>query len=92
MVLSACETGRGQARGGGLLGMGRALLAAGAAGVLVNLWRVADEAALRLMADLYAHWDDDVRSPAAALCAAQRQAIARGAHPLDWAGLLFIGG
>jgi len=92
VVLSACETGRGQARGGGLLGMGRALLAAGAAGVLVNLWRVADEAALRLMADLYAHWDDDVRSPAAALCAAQRQAIARGAHPLDWAGLLFIGG
>lgn len=94
VVLSACETGRGQPRGGGLLGMGRGFLAAGAAGLIVSLWKIEDQAAARVMADLYvALMSPQTRpQPSAALCAAQRQACARGEHPFGWAGFIFIQG
>lgn len=93
VVLSACETGRGQARGGGLLGMGRGFLAAGAAGIVVSLWKIDDTAAARFMQDFYAGLHaGSLADPAAALCRAQRQACGRGAHPQDWAAFLFIAG
>jgi len=93
VVLSACETGRGQARGGGLLGMGRGFLAAGAAGIVVSLWKIDDAAAAQLMQDFYAGLQaGSPADPAAALCQAQRRACARGAHPRDWAAFLFIAG
>ncbi|MGB0386538.1 MAG: CHAT domain-containing protein [Ardenticatenaceae bacterium] len=90
VVLSACETGRGKARGGGLLGMGRALLAAGASGVVMTLWRVEDEATAQLMVDFYEQLESRPTSPAAALRHAQQQAIARNPHPFFWAGFIFI--
>ena len=55
VVLSACETGRGLARGGGLLGMGRGFLAAGASGLVVTLWRVSDEATAQFVESFYTH-------------------------------------
>ena len=94
VVLSACETGRGKSRGGGLLGMGRGLLAAGASGLVVSLWKVADEATVQLMADFYAHLGlaYDADSVAYALRQAQQAAIAREQHPFCWAGFIFIRG
>lgn len=106
VVLSACQTGQGQARGGGLLGMGRALLAAGALGVLVTLWRVEDEATAQLMVDFYDllqshHQIEGSKAQAkalnptlisSALRQAQQQAIARQQHPFFWAAFIFIQG
>jgi CHAT domain-containing protein len=93
VVLSACETGRGQARGGGLLGMGRGFLAAGAAGIVVSLWKIDDTAAALFMQDFYvALQTGSPADPATALCQAHRRACARGAHPQDWAAFLFIAG
>lgn len=94
VVLSACETGRGQPRGGGLLGMGRGFLAAGAAGLVVSLWKIADDAAAQVMTDFYAHLVavPTTLAPADALAQAQRLAIARSAHPSGWAGFIFIRG
>jgi CHAT domain-containing protein len=94
VTLSACETGRGQARGGGLLGMGRGFLAAGTSGLIVGLWKVDDHAAARLMADMYtpttaAHI---LSAPSAALRHAQQQALRRNPHPFYWAGFIFIQG
>jgi CHAT domain-containing protein len=52
--LSACETGMGGlSRGDGVVGLARAFLVAGAEGVGVSLWRVADEATGEFMVRVY---------------------------------------
>lgn len=95
VVFSACETGRGKARGGGLLGMGRALLAAGASGLVVTLWRVEDLATAQLMVNFYDELGNHKKIThvaSAALRHAQQQAIAEQRHPFFWAGFIFIQG
>jgi CHAT domain-containing protein len=53
-VLSACDTGRGSATvGGEVIGLTRALLAAGARDVVVSLWPVDDVAGCLTMVDFY---------------------------------------
>ncbi len=94
VVLSACETGRGRPQGGGLLGMGRSLLTAGASGLVVSLWKVADQSTVSLMSEFYAHLDltRPAHGAAQALAQAQRAAIVRGLSPFHWAGFTFVRG
>ena len=55
VVLSACETGRGNPRGSdGVLALDRSFLAAGASTVVSSLWPVGDEATAKLMTSFYA--------------------------------------
>jgi CHAT domain-containing protein len=89
VVLSACETGRGKARGGGLVGMGRGFLLAGASGLVVSLWKMNDQACAQWMVDFYRHLTN---TPATALLQAQRTALREGRSPYFWAGFIFIGG
>lgn len=90
VVLSACETGRGRPFGGGLLGMGRATLLAGASALVVSLWKIADRSSAQLMADFYAA--DPEADPVAALARAQNAAIGRGEHPFHWAAFICVQG
>lgn len=97
VVLSGCETGRGTPRGGGLLGMGRGLLAAGASGLILTLWRVEDQHSARLMTNFYAALQSERRRPASghiigALQQAQTAAIAAGLSPFYWAGFIYAAG
>jgi CHAT domain-containing protein len=92
VVLSACETGRGKARGGGLLGMARGFMAAGANGLIVSLWKAPDQSSAQLMADFYPHLLQPTTTAPAALHHAQQQAMARDYHPYHWAGFIAIRG
>ncbi len=54
VVLSACQTGLGNTAGGeGVVGLHRALLAAGARSVVSSLWKVEDAATSLLMEEFY---------------------------------------
>ncbi|MGE0844976.1 MAG: CHAT domain-containing protein [Flavobacteriaceae bacterium] len=93
LTLSACETARG---GGGdgdeVESFGALAQMNGASSVMATLWPVADEATAALMRSFYRHMVEDGMSKAAALRAAQIEAIGgdaagagreRGAETLD---------
>lgn len=70
VVLSACVTGLGRLSGDGLIGLSRALIAAGTPSVIVSLWSVDDQATIFLMLRFYQDLQI-LKSPALALRNAQ---------------------
>jgi CHAT domain-containing protein len=85
VVLSACETGLGEAAAGeGVFGLQRAFHLAGTPAVIASLWKVDDEATAALMALFYHHLWDEKRSPREALRRAQ---LALYHHPEEISGL-----
>ena len=90
VVLSACETGVGQARGGDWVGLCRGFMGAGARALVASLWRVDDAATAALMADFY-HNLAAGQTPAAALRGAQLAMLAQRSHPYFWAPFVFVG-
>lgn len=78
VVLSACETGLGEARSGeGVLGMRRGLLEAGTQHLFLTLWPVADAETARYMLDFYRALDGGGVSPVEAAPAVQAAALKR---------------
>jgi CHAT domain-containing protein/Tfp pilus assembly protein PilF len=54
VVLSACETGSGEARAGeGVMGLRRGFIQAGAQNLLITLWPISDETTVQIMLDFY---------------------------------------
>jgi CHAT domain-containing protein len=94
VVLSACETGLGSAAGGeGLLSLAHGFFYAGAARVLLTLWKVDDEATSVLMESFYRALLVERRGPAAALRSAQAmmRRHTRFSHPFYWSGFVLEG-
>jgi CHAT domain-containing protein len=55
VVLSACDTGTGEAKAGeGVLGLRRGFVQAGCQNLLMTLWPISDETTLQIMLDFYA--------------------------------------
>lgn len=93
-VLAGCRTALGRrVRGDGLTGLTQGFLYAGASGLVVSLWDIADDATAALMKELYGQLFVAGRSPAASLREAQlrlrRQP--RWQAPYFWAGLVLQG-
>ena len=77
VVLSACDTGGGQARSGeGVLGVRRGFAEAGVQNLLMTLWPVADNETGAFMVDFYKRVLRSV-SPAEALVQTQREWLVR---------------
>ena len=92
VALSACQTARALVRPGEeWFGLARSFLLAGARSVLASHWDIADEAAARLMAGVYARLRGG-DPPARALGAVQAACARDGIHPLDWSGFVVLGG
>jgi len=54
VVLSACDTGGGEARAGeGVMGLRRGFVQAGAQNLLMTLWPISDETTVQIMIDFY---------------------------------------
>ncbi|MCF1597754.1 CHAT domain-containing protein [Streptomyces muensis] len=94
VVLSACETGLGRPSPTDYLGLARGVLAAGAAAVLVSLWKIDDSATQRFMLDFYQDlWrtaGDGHLDPAGALSRAQRS-WAKNRPAQEWAAFRLVG-
>jgi CHAT domain-containing protein len=91
VTLSACETGVNKIHAGDeLLGLARGFFSAGAASLIVTLWRVNDEAAMRLMGDFYKGMQR-AGTAASSLQDAQKMAIRRGESPYMWSPFVYQG-
>ena len=92
VILSACESGAVQVRGGDeAIGLVRGFLGAGAQSLIVSLWNVHDASAAQIMNDFYDELLARQPHASAALRAAQRRAIDAGRHPYFWAPYIAIG-
>jgi CHAT domain-containing protein/tetratricopeptide (TPR) repeat protein len=93
VTLSACQTASGrEVPGEGLVsGLPRAFLYAGAARVLMSLWKVDDRGTRDLMILFYRGLLDRNLAPAQALQEAQRDLRRSGHPPRQWAGFVLLG-
>jgi CHAT domain-containing protein len=94
VVLSACQTARGQLLSGeGILGLTRAFIFAGARSVVVSQWRVSDISTGQLMKSFYQNIVGNLGN-AAALRSAKLQMLrseTETRHPYYWAAFILIG-
>jgi CHAT domain-containing protein len=65
VVLSACNTGRGEIKAEGVVGIARGFLLANASATVVSLWSVADKSTAALMRIKYKHLAQGVSVPEA---------------------------
>jgi CHAT domain-containing protein len=91
VILAACSSASGlMLRGEGPMSLARAFFQAGATTVVASLWPLRDDVAARLFEDVYRELARG-RSVAHALAAVQRDRIAAGSPPQEWAGLVVLG-
>lgn len=97
-VLSACQTGLGEARSGeGILGLRRSLQVAGVRTVIMSLWSIDDESTadwMRLLYDArFREGDDSMTAVAEASrrSLAERRRAHLSDHPFYWAAFASIG-
>ena len=97
VVLSACDTARGEAVAGeGITGLLWAMFLAGSHTTVASLWRVESSSTTELMIEFHRHWLENragSMSKASAMRAASRKLIAseRYSHPFYWAGFIVAG-
>ncbi|RED91772.1 CHAT domain-containing protein [Marinoscillum furvescens] len=90
IVLSACETGRGEIQQGeGVFGLQRSFLVAGADAIIMSLFQVSDEVTQQLMVEFYKNWleGQDKRT---AFNNAQRKIKQTYANPIYWGAFTMI--
>lgn len=90
VVLSACNTGRGDITGDGIIGLSRSLIAAGTPSVLVSLWAVPDAPTSELMQAFYQQLPQ-TDNRAAALRQAMLTTLETFPNPQAWAGFTLVG-
>ncbi|BAZ03772.1 CHAT domain-containing protein [Calothrix sp. NIES-3974] len=89
-VLSACDTGRGQITGDGVVGLARAFMVAGVPRVIVSLWAVPDEPTAELMKEFY-HQKLNTPDRVTALRQAMLKTMKKYPEPVNWAAFTLIG-
>lgn len=91
VVLSACDTGRGDITGDGVIGLSRSFIAAGAPSVVVSLWNVPDAPTASLMVEFYLNFQEQGLDKAQALRKAMLTTMKQHPEPKNWAAFTLIG-
>lgn len=94
IVLSACDTGKGELiQGEGIVGLTRGFMYAGASRVVTSLWQVSDAGTAELMSQFYEQMLKEGKRPAEALRATQLQMWNSGEfkNPYYWAAFTLQG-
>ncbi len=90
VVLSACDTGRGEITGDGVVGLSRSLITAGVPTIVVSLWSVPDQPTKDLMIEFYQQLRQG-SDKAEALRTAMLRTKEKYPNPKDWAAFTVIG-
>ncbi len=91
VVLSACDTGRGDVTGDGVVGLSRSLVVAGVPSVIVSLWEVSDEATKVLMEEFYHQLWIKKLPKAQAMRQAMLKTKQEFENPNFWAAFMLVG-
>ena len=92
VVLSACDTGRGELSvGQGVYGLRRAFLVAGAETLVTSLWQVSDAATGKLMEKYYQKLLKEKKGRLEGMQEAMKEMREKYKHPYYWAPFLVIG-
>jgi CHAT domain-containing protein len=90
VVLSACDTGRGEITGDGVIGLSRSMIAAGVPSVVVSLWAIDDQSTAVLMSEFYRNLKTHPNK-AKALRQAMLTTMKQYPQPIDWAAFTLVG-
>ena len=90
VVLSACDTGRGEITGDGVIGLSRSLITAGVPSLIASLWAVPDAPTAELMTQFYRELQGK-EDKAAALRLAMLKTMEKYPNPKDWAAFTLMG-
>lgn len=90
VVLSACETGKGEITGEGVFGLQRAFKQAGAQTLVMSLWKVDDKATQLLITEFYRNLISKHQSKCEAFRNAQNHVRSQYKEPYYWAGFIML--
>jgi len=91
VVLSACETGLGDIKGGEVYGLQRSFLVAGAKSIIMSLFKVSDDATQKLMQYFYQYWLKEGMGKREAFVAAKKELRKEYKEPIYWGAFIMIG-
>jgi CHAT domain-containing protein len=92
VVLSACETGKGEVKNSeGVYGLRKAFSDAGAQNIIMSLWKVDDKVTQEFMSRFYEIWLNDKASIREAFKRTQLEIKAKYPQPYYWGAFILVG-
>ena len=92
VVLSACETGKGEVKNSeGVYGLRKAFLDAGAQNIIMSLWKVDDKVTQEFMSRFYEIWLNDETSIRETFNKTQLEIKAKYPQPYYWGAFILVG-